>query len=188
MIDEINDAVSFAGDKEELIEQLNYLLPNASKVFNHKTAISTLKDFQACLDKPELYLLNDYHYILLYDTLSNLCDLHNNAVSACETEEDRKQLSQIGDYFIEILLFGDMVDIYFYDTDFLLDPEDTYNLGIEGRKSMDVSRETFSIAQGLPPHHEELALKEYEGEKPIETDPSPYFGSKSKVYPDFDYQ
>jgi hypothetical protein len=33
-----------------------------------------------------------------------------------------------------------------------------------------------------------LELKEYEGEKAVETDPSPYFGSKLKVYPDFDYK
>jgi hypothetical protein len=42
--------------------------------------------------------------------------------------------------------------------------------------------------QGLIPHPEELELKEYEGEKAVETDPSPYFGSKLKVYPDFDYK
>lgn len=185
MIDEINDAVSFARDEKELIEQLNSLLPNASKVFNPKTAISTLKELQSCLEKPLLYELNDYHYLLLYDTLSNLCDLHNSAVRDCETKEDRIQLSQIGNYYIEELLFNEMVDIYFYDTDFLLDPEDAFNLGMELRKSMDVSDETFSITQGLTPHHQELELKEYHGEKPIETDSSPFFGSKSKVYPDF---
>jgi hypothetical protein len=49
-----------------------------------------------------------------------------------------------------------MVDIYFYDTNFLLDQEDTFALGMEGRKIMIVSKETFAITQGLPTHHEEL--------------------------------
>jgi hypothetical protein len=114
--------------------------------------------------------------------------MHNKAVRACETKEDRKQLSQIGDYFIDELLFDEMVDIYFYDLDFLFNPEDALQLGMEGRNMMDVSKETFAISQGLAAHPEELSLKVYKGEKPIETDSSPYFGSKSKVYPDFDYK
>jgi hypothetical protein len=81
-----------------------------------------------------------------------------------------------------------MVDIYFYDIDFLLNPEDAFNLGMEGRKSMDVSEVTFHITQGLAPHPEELELKEYDGEKPIESDSSLYFGNTSKVYPDFNYK
>jgi len=188
MIDEIHDAVSFSNSREEFSVQLKSLLPNASRVFNPQTALTTLREILVCLEKPQLYYLNDYHYLLLYDTLSNLCDLHNDAVRACETKEDRKQLSQIGDYFIEELLFDEIVDIYFYDIDFLLHPEETFNLGIEGRKSMDVSDNTFSISQGLAPHPEELLLIVHEDEIPIETDSSTYFGSNSKVYPDFDYK
>jgi len=180
MIDEINDTVSFVKNNDEINEHLNSLLPNASKVFNPQTATSTLRKLQICLDKPELYKLNDYHYLLLYDTLSNLCDLHNNAVRACETQEDRKPLSQIGDYYIEELLFDEMVDIYFYDIDFLFDPEDMFQLGLEGRKQMAINEETFAVIQGLIPHPEELELKECEGER---SDSSPYFGSKSKVMP-----
>ncbi len=185
MIDEINDTVSFAQSKEEFSEHLNSLLPNAGKVFNPKTALSTLKEMLVCLEKPQLYRLNDYHYLLLYDTLSNLCELHNDAVREAETEEDRKQISQIGNYFIEKLLFDEMVDIYFYDIDFLLNPEETFQLGIQGRRMVDVSDETFAISQGLAPHPEELALTVHEGEA-IEIDSAPYFGDKSKVYPDFD--
>jgi hypothetical protein len=173
LMDEINDAIAFAKDKEEFCEQLNSLLPNTSSVFNPKTTIITLKEMLVCLEKPELYYLNDYHYLLLYDTLSNLCDLHNDAIRAAETKADRKQLSQIGDYFIEELLF---------------DEEDTFKLGMESRKSMDVSKETFAIGQGLAPHPEELSLTVYEGDVPLETDSFPYFGSKSKVYPDFNYK
>jgi hypothetical protein len=167
---------------------VNSFLPNASKVFNPQTALNTLNEMLVCLEKPQLYQLNDYHYLLLYDTLSNLCDLHNDAVREAETKADRKQISQIGNYYIEKLLFDEMVDIYFYDIDFLINPDDTFQLGIEGRKSMDISEATFAISQGLAPHPEELELKVHEGELPIETDSSPYFGSKSKVYPDFNYK
>lgn len=185
MIDEYHNAEYFTKSKEEASEYLKPYLPNASKVFNPETALNTLKEMLTCLGKPQLYQLNDYHYLLLYDTLSNLCDLHNAAVRECETEEDRKQLSQIGDYFIEELLFDEILDIYFYDIDFLLNPEDVFKMGMDVRKGMDVSDETYAIGQGLAPHPEELELKVHKTETPIEIDPSPYFGSKSKVYPDF---
>ena len=184
MIDEVHNAEYFTNSKEEVSEYLKPYLPNASKVFNPKTALNTLKEMLVCLGKPQLYQLNDYHYLLLYDTLSNLCDLHNDAVRECETKEDRKQLSQIGDYFIEELLFDELVDLYFYDTDFLIDPEAMMELGHKGREQMAFNEETYAISQGLAPHPEELELKVHEGAIPIEIDPSPYFGSKSKVYPD----
>jgi hypothetical protein len=170
MIDEVNDALSLS-NKEEISEQMISLLPNAENVFNAQTALTTLKEMMICLEKPQVYYLNDYHYLMLYDTLSNLCDLHNAAVEDCKTEEDRKQISQIGDYYID-----------------LFDPEDMFQLGLEGRKEKAINEETFAVIQGLIPHPEELALKEYDGDIPIATDSSPYFGSKSKVYPDFDYK
>ena len=39
MIDEINDTVSFANSEEEVSENLNPLLPNASKVFDEEGAV-----------------------------------------------------------------------------------------------------------------------------------------------------
>ena len=187
MIDEVNDALSLS-NKEEISEQMISLLPNAENVFNAQTALTTLKEMMVCLEKPQVYYLNDYHYLLLYDTLSNLCDLHNAAVEDCKPEEERRQLSQIGDYYIEELLFDEMIDIYFYNIDFLFDPEDMFQLGLEGRKEKSITEETFTVIQGLIPHPEELALKEYDGEIPIAADSSRYFGSNSRVYPDFDYK
>jgi hypothetical protein len=106
-------------------------------------------------------------------------------VRDCKTDEDRKQVSQIGDFYIEELLFDELIDIYFYDTDFLLNPEDIFPLGMDDRKALDLSDETYAISHGLSPHPEELELKVHEGALPVETDSSLYFSSKSKVYPDF---
>jgi hypothetical protein len=188
MINEINDSVVLSQSKEEQSEYLKSFLPNASKVFDPQTALNTLHEMMVCLQRPPLYQLNDYHYLLLYDTLSNLFDLHNDAVREAKTKQHRKQISQIGAYYIEELLFNDMVDIYFFDTDFLFDPETMMQLGLEGKKAMAINEETFGLTQGLTPHPEELELKVHESETPIEVDPSPYFGTKSKVYPDFDYK
>ena len=188
MIDEFNNALYFANSYEETNDELHAVLPNALKVFKPRTALTTLREMLDCLEKPQLYQLNDYHYLLLYDTLSNLCGLHNDAVTEADNKKDRIEISQIGDYFIEELLFDEIVDLYFYDTDFLVDPEDMMKLGLEGRKEMAFNEEAFSISQGLAPHPEELLLTVYEDEIPIETDSSPYFGSNSKVYPDFDFK
>jgi hypothetical protein len=186
IIDEIYSAEYFTNSKEEVSEYLKPYLPNASKVFNPETAFNTLKEMLVCLEKPQLYYLNDYHYILLYDTLSGLCDLHNAAVRESENKEDSIEASQIGDYYIEELLFDEMIDIYFYDTDFLFDSEDMVKLGLEGREGMAFNEETFAVTQGLAPHPEELKLQVHKGEEAIILDTSPYFGSTSKVYPDFD--
>ncbi len=50
------------------------------------------------------------------------------------------------------------MDLYFWDTDFLLEGPILAGLGPEGRQSADVSDEVFGIAQGLPPHPDELKL------------------------------
>ncbi len=50
------------------------------------------------------------------------------------------------------------MDLYFWNTDFLLEGPTLAGLGPDARKFMDVSDEAFGISQGLPPHPDELKL------------------------------
>ena len=59
--------------------------------------------------------------------------------------------------------FDQVVDRYFWDTDFLLDPTTLAALGPEGRESLGVSDEVFGIAHRLPPHPEELKILPWGG-------------------------
>jgi hypothetical protein len=61
------------------------------------------------------------------------------------------------------------------------------NLGLKGRNEMAFNEETFAITQGLAPHPDELKLQVHKGEEAIVLEASPYFGSQSKIYPDFAY-
>jgi hypothetical protein len=187
MIESIKEFVFKEKDKKEANEDFKWLLPDACKVYNPNTAVDTLKRMLICLERPRLYYLNDYHYLLLFDSLEHFCVVHNDLVNDAPTSIDREEVSQIGDYFIEKLLFDEMVDIYFYDTDFLFDPEAILDLGLKGRQQMAINQEAFAITQGLAPHPEELKIGLHKGEIPIKIASSPYFGSTSKVYPDFDY-
>ena len=102
-----------------------------------------------------------------------------------ENPREKDEYSMIGDYFIEMIRFNDIVDIYFFDTDFLSDSKTMLELGMDARKDMSLSNESFAISQGLAPHPEELKIKMYKKEKADIQEPSDFFGPKSKIYPDY---
>jgi len=187
MISEITDLLEYAEDEKEEKEELKWLLPNASKVFNTKTALNTLEQMLICHKKPEVYYLNDYHYLLLYDTLENFCIIKNDLVKDAKTNKDKREISKIGSFYIEELDFDGIIDIYFFDVDFLIDADTIMELGLEGREQLNINKETFALTQGLAPHPEELMIKELKQEKAAIREPSILFGTKSKVYPDYDY-
>jgi hypothetical protein len=65
--------------------------------------------------------------------------------------------------------FDAIVDIFFWDTDFLLSEEDIVGLGMERREELAINPEIFGITQRLKPHPEELQLRSIE---PDETMPA----------------
>ncbi len=123
---------------------------------------------------------------MLYDTLQYFCDIHNDMVEDAFGTHEKKKLSKIGSFYIEKINFDDLIDIYFYDTDFLIDADIMMNLGFEKRKEMGIHDETFGISQGLAPHPEELKIKVQKEEKPILRIQSRFWGPYSRVYPDLE--
>ncbi len=186
MIDQIN-AVKLIGHNEEArAYELSSLLPNACTVFNYRTAIKTLKRMLACHKRPGLYNLNDYHYLILYDTLLNFCEIHNEMVRVSAGTDARKRETKVGAFYIEKIDLVTLIGVYFYDVNFLLDAETVMDLSIEKRKELGIQDQTFSISQGLAPHPEELKVTVYKGEKPILITQSRYWGRSSSVYPDLE--
>ena len=92
---------------------MQWLLPNASKVFNARTALDTLKRMLVCHKNPNLYYLNDYHYLLLYDMLKDFCDLQNDSVREAKTKKEKGERSQMGRFHIDELDFDGIIDIFF---------------------------------------------------------------------------
>ena len=185
MLEQIEEFIFEVEDEHEGKSNFKWLLPNASRVFNVQTAFNTLRKMLECHERPSMYYLNDYHYLLLYDTLDHFSAVHNDMIKHMINTKEKDEYSIIGDYYIEMIKFNDIVDIYFFDTDFLSDPNIMLKLGMEGRKNMSLSNESFAISQGLSPHPEELKIKMHKKEKAVIKEPSDFFGSKSKIYPDY---
>lgn len=160
------------------------VLPFSHKVFHPHVALQAFKEILAIHHKSELYELNDYHYLLIYDALYVFSTIHNDTVKGCKTRKGKRDASQIGPFRIEKIDFDAMTDLFFWDTDFLLTQEDAFELGLEGRKAMGISHEAFAISMGLYPHPEELEIKVYDP-GPQKAGKSAFFRSASKVYPDY---
>ncbi len=191
----LSDSMSLMVDQlreveEELLmpglkrDDLQIILPNACRVFNAGTAIHTLRQMLNCHREKLLYCMNDYHFLILYDTLQNFCDIHNDFVRTADDVREKEELSMLGGIQIERINFDDLIDIYFFDIDFLLDTKTVTGLGLDGRKMLGIRDEAFGISHGLTPHSEELALiaDEYERYDPAEQDQ--LWSESSKVYPD----
>ncbi len=195
----LREGLSFAGDiisdmrsdpdpngalsKETFVESF----PAAGKVFPPRLAVETLRDMLQRLDRPEIYYLNDYHYLLLYDVLNFLSEIHNDGVSMARNKGERKEASFVDPFFIEKIDFDKIIELFFFDIDFLTSPEVMLNIPSWFKQTY--NPEVFALSQGLLPHPEELALNIDTIEDPFMykiTTPR-YFGPKSKVYPDYDY-
>jgi hypothetical protein len=186
MIDQIRVMKSFSRNKEDEKAHCKNLLPFAGMVFNSETALRTLKSMLTYHRKPEVFVLNDYHYLLLYDTLQYYCDVHNDMMKNIPDRKEKKKASLAGTFYIEEILFDDLIDIYFYDTDFLFNADTVVNLGFDNRKALGLNDETFGISQGLAPHPEELKIRKHKYEEPDLVTQTVFWRLGSRVYPDMD--
>jgi hypothetical protein len=182
VIDEISDLIDYSDNPKKARNELRLILPLAAKVFSPEAALKTLKDMLEKLLTPGLYSLNDYHNLLLYDTLQLYAELHNDLVRSSGSKDEKAAASAVGPYHIEKIDFERLESIYFQEADFLFDPEVMLSMGEEERKKMAFKPETFSLTQGLAPHPEELILKKI-AEKYEIPETSSYFNPASGVYP-----
>ena len=184
MIDQIRELLAVHRKNEEGAITLASLMPNAAGVFVPETALKTLKKMLQCHTGPGLYYLNDYHYLLLYDTLESFCNLHNDMVRIAPNAREKNRASRIAGVHIEKINFDDLVDIYYFDIDFLMDKDVVMNLGLDMRKGLGIQDETFAISQELAPHPDELAVRSETNITPVLMIQSRFWGPSSRVYPD----
>src|SRR5262249_54422659 len=62
--------------------------------------------------------------------------------------------------------FDALVDMYFWDTDFLLDAEQFARLDPDAKANLGFSPSVFGVVQGLAPHPDELVLRRAEESTP----------------------
>ena len=188
VIDIISDIRSESGpDEAQSREDFIACFPASGRVFPPRLAGETLRDLLRCLDRPEIYYLNDYHYLLLYDMLHFLAEVHNDGVALSRSKNDKREMAFVDPFYIERIDFDGIVELYFFDIDFLTPPEAMFMMPSWFKQTY--NPEAFALSQGLLPHPEELALNIDTLEDPLlyKVTPPRYFGPKSKVYPYYDY-
>jgi len=187
-IDFVSDMLPAAApDSDEAREDFAAVFPDAGKSFPPKLAFDTLQNLRKCLDRPEVYYLNDYHYLLLFDVLRFFVEVHNDGVLDAIDKRDKRNMSLVGPFYVEKIDFEDLIDLFFFDIDFLTSSETMLNLPPWFKDTY--NSETFALTQGMLPHPEELALNVDELEDSFEckVTTARYFGKRSKVYPDYEY-
>ncbi len=184
MVDQIRELLAVHRKNDPGAGTLESLMPNAAGVFVPETALKTLKRMLHCHKGPGIYYLNDYHYLLLHDTLEYFCDVHNDMVRIAPNEYEKNKTARLAGFHVEEIIFDDLIDIYFFDIDFLMDENVVMDLGVDKRKVLGMRKETFGISQGLAPHPEELAVRIGKNETPVIMIQSIFWSPSSRVYPD----
>ena len=160
-------------DPAEQRDALENLLPRTSKLFDVPGLKAQLIALNAASAASELYQPTDYHWLLLYEVLDAYCLEFNEAPRGPLFTE----------FGIERIDFDHLVDVFFWDTDFL-DPH-IPSMSLESRELLDISSETFGLTAGLKPHPEELVIEMCKEEivREFEDDPCELYMKGSKEYP-----
>jgi hypothetical protein len=172
-------------DETRARDDMKDLIPAVARVFPPSLARTTLIDLRSCLNRPELYHLNDYHYLLIYEALEFYAEIHNELVALSKSRKERREASCVDHFSIETIDIDGIVERYFYDIDFLLDAETMLNIPDWFRRTF--GPEAFGLSQGLLPHPEELRLRvdQREDRAAYRVMPSRDYGLGSGIYPDY---
>ena len=147
--------------------------PLAATCFTPALARATLLDLVAKLRLPEEYVPTEYHWLLMYECLKTLIEVLNDEplpslaaqLTTLATAQDALYLSlptRAKDVAGFQINFDALVDMYFWDTDFLLDAETFAQLDADAKASLGFSPSIFGVIQGLSPHPDELVLRRVE--------------------------
>ena len=153
--------------------------PLSARVFAPDQAFTTLGRLLRASRSPTLYEVTDYHWLLLYEALQRFCRRFN--------EEDGTG-GRIGrDYGLRAVDFDELVDLWFWDRDFLLTEEELDKLDAVTQDDLAVRTASVRLVQGLTPRRHELAITRASSDRQPcpPADPFPYYRPGSTVYPDY---
>ena len=142
------------------------------ELFDPSQLLGELQKLLTAHRSTKLYMPTDYHFLMLHEVLEVQISHHNNRVSVCG------QPLAFGSVLLGHVDF-DFVRDYFWDEDFLLDPEVMASLSEENKAALGFNQETFALVLGLKPHPQELELQE------VNTKPEPgrNYYKRGECYP-----
>ncbi|MGA1824889.1 MAG: hypothetical protein ACMUIP_09505 [bacterium] len=131
----------------------NGYLEQTRALFTPQELLAELEKLLKAHRSSNLYMPTDYHFLLLYDVLSQHVDIHNDTI------QDEGGTKEYGAIRIGKIDFYALTDCYFWDLDFLLDPEVINKMCPDRKKGMGFTNETFGVVNRLRPHPTELELQ-----------------------------
>jgi hypothetical protein len=147
--------------------------PLSATCFTPALAQATLVDLGEKLRLPEEYVPTDYHWLLMYECLQGqIAALNDDPVpplvrllTTLATAQDALYLTlppRAQDVAGFSMDFDALVEMYFWDTDFLMDAEQFARLEPDAQANLGFSPSVFGVIQGLAPHPDELILRRAE--------------------------
>ena len=127
-------------------------------LFDPEQLLAELRKLLLAHRSPKLFMPSDVHFLLLHEVLQQEIERHNDLVL------DTGQPVACGDVRLLLIDF-DFVGDFFWDLDFLLEPEAMERGSEEAKRQLGFNPELFGVVMGLKPHPEELELKEVADER-----------------------
>ena len=150
------------------------------EVFTPYSALVTIEQLLIESQKVIVYRLSEYHWLLIYECLKNYCAVHQDLASQ---EEDH--CLTITEYRLREIDFQGMVDLYFWDTDFLFLSDQDPSERLSEHFSCIRTPNTADLTADLQPHPMHLQFVPVHDPMWSLPEPHEYFGDHSRHYPDF---
>ncbi len=159
------------------IDSWEGLYPETSRCLCPYEAVRVLVQLLAAVNDSQVYRLTDLHWLVLYETLKNFCATHNDLL-----DDFDQHTRPIGDYNIGEVDGAALVNVYFWDTDFLLCNRE----GTWGDRQTSNPRQRGGTEENPSGQDTAIPLLEPVDEFGwIVKEPHEYFLAGSTRYPDF---
>ena len=158
------------------IDSWEGLYPETSQRLCPYEAVRVLAQLAAAVNDSQVYRLTDLHWLVLYETLKNFCATHNDLL-----DDYDQRTRPIGDYNIGEVDGEALVNIYFWDTDFLFSTrEETWGDRQAGNFRGDGGEEDSGEQDVAIPALEPVSEPGW-----LVKEPQEYFRAGSTRYPDY---
>src|SRR5262245_21735883 len=167
--------------------------PLSSACFTRELACRVLRELLDTLEAPGLYVPTAYHWLLMYECLKVQLALFNDAPVPSVVTRLRALTSDQDTVYLHLpkrsrgtagvwIDFDEVIEVYFWDTDFLMEVGCLDHLAPEAKPQLGLRSEVFGVTHALAPHPDELILKPWPGggtdntqgqQNPDEGEPTP---------------
>lgn len=166
----LDEALTFALDRlsDELCELEEAGLEQTAELFDRAGAIRELAKLLEAHRSRSVFLPTPYHSLILYEVLATFVDIRNDTRKDALLDGTDEPWAAFGGVAVREVDLDSLLDVYFPDMDFLIDPTVLDGLTEAGKERLGFTEQIFGIVHRLPPHPEELQLLECEPPDPLD--------------------